>query len=342
MRVNGMGLKRLKMDLRVSITLLLCLFMAIVVSSIHSAQPMWKPTKNVEIIAPAGPGGGNDLLARTILKILQEKKLVNTPIVVVNKPGGSGELAYNYMNQHAGDGHFISLAPRSVISGHIRGVSRFNYTDITPICLLFSQYSALVVKADSPIKTVKVLMDRLKKDPGSVSFGLGLGLGSGAHLTITGIAKIAGADIKKLKMVIFSSSSDAMMGVLGGHVDMTVTTAVNTLQLLEGGKLRAISSTSPNRLGGLFANVPTLKEQGLDVVEDSWRVLIGPKGMLKEQLAYWEDVVAKLVKTDEWKKDLEQDLRTYNYLNSNETIKFLREQYNAEKAKMTELGLVKN
>src|SRR5688500_1060625 len=136
------------------------------------AQAPWKPEKQVEIILPTAPGGGNDAVARLMAKVLQEQKLVTTPILVVNKPGGNQALSVAYLAQHPNDPHFLLQATSTLFTNQIQGLTTARYGDFPPLALAFVDYSAFMVPANSPFKTMKDLIDRLKTDPESVAISV--------------------------------------------------------------------------------------------------------------------------------------------------------------------------
>ena len=299
----------------------------------------WSPERNVEIIVPTGPGGGNDRTARIIHAVIQRNNLVNVPLNVVNKPGGGGAIAFTYLNQQAGEGRYVSVIPVTLLTNHITGKNSFTYTDFTPIAQLYSEYISFAVSADSPLKDGRDLVARLRKDPGSVSFGFASSAGNQNHITIALVAKAAGVNVKQLKTVVFGSGGQAATAMLGGHVDVASSGASGQLGHQKAGRARIIAVAAPQRIGGPLADVPTWKELGHDVVFSSWRSMIGPKGMTPDQVAYWDGVVRKMIATDDWKKDLERNLWVSNYLNSADSKKFLDAQYAEIRTILTELGL---
>jgi putative tricarboxylic transport membrane protein len=305
-----------------------------------AAQP-WKPDRAVELIAPSGAGGGTDLTARLIQRIWQGHRLVDVSVTVANKPGGAGGVALTYLKGHAGDPHFLQVASAVVLTNHIIGRSAFSHTEFTPIALLNSEYIALAVKADSPITNLAELAGRLRKDPGAVSFAVGTSLGGANHITVALVARAAGADARKLKTVVFKSSAESAVAALGGHVDVMVTSASLALPHVRSGALRIISLSAPKRVGGALAAVPTMKEEGIDAVVDNFRLLIGAGGLTPAQTAYWDDIMAKVVHTEEWRKDLESHLWENTYLNSRDTRKYLDDQYRELRGALAEVGLAK-
>ena len=304
------------------------------------AQPDWKPQKSVELIATNAPGGGSDRILRIMIKILQEHRYVATPVAVVNKPGGGSSVAYNYLNLHAGNGHYLVMGSRSLLTNHIAGHGP-SYTELTPVVRLFDEYIAVTVKPVSPIKSGKDLIRFMRSDPTTISFGIATSLGAPNHAGAAAALKAAGIDIKKMKSVIFSSGGAASTALLGGHVDVVPVSLGFGAQLLRNNQVRIIAVTSPQRLPGVLEDVPTWKEQGYDAVVEQWRVLVGPKAMTAGQIAYWESVFRRIMDAEEWKSELETNFWKANYQTSAETRNFLARDHDEAKAFLTELGLAK-
>jgi putative tricarboxylic transport membrane protein len=305
------------------------------------AQSAWHPTKTVELIAASAAGGGTDTTARLMQKILQERRLIEVPVNVVNKPGGGGSVALTYLQQHAGDAHFLEVASAVLLTNHIAGRSTFNYSDFTPIALLNSEYVVLAVKADAPMRSVKDLIARLKQDPGALSVAVGTSLGGVNHIAMAGVARATGADARKLKTVVFKSSAESAVATLGGHVDVMASSASLVLPHVKSGAMRILAISSPRRLGGALASAPTLREQGVDTVVDNFRLLIGSSGLSAAQVAYWDEVTARLARSDEWRKDLEANLWENTYMSSRDTRKYLSDEYAEMKKALIDLGLAK-
>jgi len=301
----------------------------------------WKPDKHIEVIVPTGPGSGVDNTARTLQSILQARKLIEAPISVVNKPGGSYGVALAHLAQFPGDGHRILIQTSTPLTAHLTGQLKVAYFEFTPIANLISEPIAFTVRAESPLKTARDLADRLKADPASVSIALAAARGNAYHIASALIARAVGADIKKLKIVVFNSSGDAMAALLGGHVDVLSVTPGNFLPLLQAQKIRIPAVASRERLGGALAAVPTFKEQGLDVVFDVPRGFIGPKGLSAEQIRYWDGVFQRLVKTEEWRQALEKNQWVEDYRSSADMGRDLKMQYEILRDVLTELGMVK-
>jgi putative tricarboxylic transport membrane protein len=184
-------------------------------------------------------------------------------------------------------------------------------------------------------------MAMLKTDAASISSALSASVGNHNHIALGLVTRAAGGDVKKLKIAIFNSGGEVMTAMMGGHVDLAVIPAITAMPQLQGGKVRFIAIAAPKRMEGPFADVPTWRELGANVVVSNWRAMVGPRGMTPPQIAYWEGVLAKVVESDEWKKMLEQDLLTNEYMRSGEARNYLRAQYDELKGVLTELGLAK-
>jgi len=301
----------------------------------------WSPQRNVEIVVTSAPGGSNDKTGRQVERILNEKKLVNVTLAVVNKPGGGGNIAFNYVNQHAGDGHYLLVGTTALLSNHIVGLSKLSYQDFTPIASLFNDYVVFAVNAESPIKTGKDLAARLKKDPNSVSTGFATALGSHNHVAAGLLVKALGGNARELKAIAFKGSAEAITAVLGGHIDLVTTAAGNAAPHVASGRMRIVGIAAPKRFGGPLASIPTWKEQGFDIVFGGWRAIMGSKGISAAQVAYWENALAKATQVPEWREDLERNFWSDDFATSAQFRKDLEKDYTDMKAVLTDLGLAK-
>lgn len=301
----------------------------------------WKPDKAVEIIVATSPGGGQDRTARVIQRIMQERKLVEAPVSVVNRPGGGGNVALAYSQQKAGDGHFLQVGSPTLVTNHISGKSPFNWLDFTPIAVMFSEAIVFAVKADSPLKTGADLIAQLKKDPGNVPIATSTAAGNQYHIASLMVGRAAGVPGNRMKVVIFGSGGDATTALLGGHVAVTTAAASNFLPHVKAGAVRIIAVSAPQRLTGELANVPTWRELGVDFTLDQWRVVLGPPGLTPAQINYWDNVLRAVVRSDEWKQELQRNLWDDVYKSHAETRKFLAGEYAEIRTVLTEVGLAK-
>ena len=300
----------------------------------------WQPDKPIEIIAPSGPGGSTDKLARTVQRILQDEKIVTVPASVLNKPGGNQTIARAYLNQHPGDAHYVDIGNPTLISNRLMGLTEQQYGDFSPLSLLLDEYTVFSVRADSPFKTGGELLKRLAQDPGSASIGITT-RGGANHLALAIAAKSAGVDLKRLKIISFKSNSQSMTALLGGHIDLVASSATPAIGHLTNGKSRIIAISAPQRMSGVLAQVPTWKEQGIDAVNSNWRALVGPKGLSAPQIAYWEQAASKLSQSTQWKKELETSFWVGHVVQGPALREFLEAQNRQMKTILTELALSK-
>jgi putative tricarboxylic transport membrane protein len=303
------------------------------------AQDTWRPDKNVEIIVPTAPGGGNDKTARTLQKVWQETGF-NTN--VQNRTGGGGAVAYTYLNQKPGDAHYVAIAQAGLFTNHITGKSPIHYTDFTVLANLGTEPSAIAVRLDSPIRSGRELFERLKQDPSAYSISIGSTMGGTSHMALSRAYKAMGGDPKKLKAVAFAGTADAIPQLLGGHIDALISAINNVVPHVKAGKMRALAVTSPQRLTGDFASVPTLRELGMDVVQTGWTIVMGPKGLTPGQVRYWEDMIAKAAQTAEWKAYLAENYWTYTFQRSGETARYLGTEYETARRALVDLGMAES
>lgn len=301
----------------------------------------WKPDRNVELIVPASAGGSLDLTGRTVHRIWDDLKLLPVSSTVANRSGGAHAVAYNFLNQRAGDPHYLSITSSTILTNHINGRLALTYTDFTPLAVLLTEHIAFVVRADSPLKTGKDFIEALRKNPASLSIALGSAIG-GTHHIATGLPlQSAGVDIKQVKLVGFNSTGEAFTALLGGHVDVANGGTANAAGLVESGKLRALTVTSARRMQGPLAAAATWSEFGYKGVFDNWRGVIGTKGMAPAQTAYWESVFKRVAESEEFQQYAAKNQWENSYRGPDETRKFMEAQYGELKSVMTFLGLAK-
>jgi putative tricarboxylic transport membrane protein len=307
-----------------------------------SAQPAgWRPERPVENVVASAAGGAGDANARLFQSIVQKYRLVDVPIVINNKPGGGQAVALSYMDQHAGDGHYLMNSTMGLMTAYLMGRSKVTYTDYTTLAILYGEYMTLAVKPDSPIKNGRDAMERLKRDPQSLSIAIGLAIGGTNHISVGLVAKAMGIDVKKLKTVVFQTNAQGITATMGGHVDLVSLSLASALRATKAGQVRIIGISAEHRSEGAAADIPTWKEQGLDVVFSNIRFSIGPKGLSATQMAYWDTVFERL-QTEEWKNEVQQNDWVLDYANSKQAPQRMVRLNAQLKAALTDAGLVKD
>ncbi len=306
-----------------------------------AAAQSWKPNRNVELVAASAAGGGSDNLARLVQKILQEQKIIDVPMTVINKPASGGVVAWMGLNQNPMDGHHLSISTANLITNHIIGRSTLHYADVTSVAQLFSEAVGIAVRADSPIRNGRDLAALLKADAGNVSAAIGTSLGNSGHIALALVTQAAAGDAKKLKAVVFQSVSQGVTALIGGHVDVVSTAASNLAAHHIAGRIRIIGLTAPRRYAGALSAVPTWREQGVAVEVDNLRGIIGPKAMSAAQIAFWEAALARMTATAEWKANLETNQWSDNFAGAQASRKILSDQHDEMRAGLAALGMAK-
>jgi putative tricarboxylic transport membrane protein len=301
----------------------------------------WAPERNVELVVPNPPGGSNDKTARTVERIWNMNKVLPSTLSVVNRAGGGGSIAYTYVAQRVGDPHFLVVAGPALLTNHITGASKLRHSDLTAVASLFNDFTVFAVSADSQIKTGKDLVERLRKDPKSVTIGFSPLLGSHNHIAAGLLMKAVGGNAKDLKVVAYKGSADAIPNLMGGHIDLVTTAAGNVAGLVAAGKLRVVAITSNQRMTGTLATVPTWKEQGVDVVFGAWRAIFAPKGLTPQQAAFWESALRKATEAPDWKSDLEKNVWADAFVAGQAFSKELDQDYSEMRSVLSDLGLAK-
>ncbi len=305
------------------------------------AADAWQPKRPIEIVVPSAPGGGLDLVARTLQSVIQQNHLSPKPVTVVNRPGGGGTVGIAYVNSHEGDGHYVSVQALPLVTNSITGLSPIGLNDVTPLAVFVTEQVLFSVPANGPLKSGKDLVELMRKDPASVSFAVSSSPGGQSHIATAMWLKAAGQDPKKLKIVFFDSGGEAVTALMGEHVTAAATPAGTVVGPSQSGQLRLIGMPSATHLPGALAGVPTWKEQGVDVDFSTWRVLVGPKNMTPAEIAWWDNVLQKATSSPLWAAAVTRNLWSPAYKNSAATRQFLMDERTRLTPLLAELGLAK-
>jgi putative tricarboxylic transport membrane protein len=309
---------------------------------VRAQSGAWRPEKAVELVIPAAPGGSIDGTVRLMQRVLQSTRIVATPVIAVNKGGGGGNIATSYLDQHAGDGHYLLASTMSLMTNHILARSDTTWSDYTPLATLYSEFMTLVVRPDSPLRNAHDFQQRLRADPQSLSIAVGVAVGGTNHLTVALLMKAMGVDARKLKTVVLQTNSQALAAIMGGHVEIATLSVGAALRASRQGKLRIVGVTSERRGEGALAAIPTWREQGVDVVFANVRLVVGPRGMNAAQIGYWDYALGRIVATDDWKKEMERLQATSDYTSSKESAQRMARLYAQLKTALLEAGLAKD
>lgn len=302
----------------------------------------WKPTKPVEFVVGAGAGGALDQVARTLKNITDQQKSIPQGMVVSNRPAGAGAVALSTLKQHPADAHHLSSFALQFLTNYVIGDWKESPTsEYTMLAVLFNEYVALAVRADSPLKNANDLVAKLRADPGSASIAVATAVGNHIHIGAAKPLLTAGVEVSKLTIVPFKSSAESLTALLGGHVDIVAASTANLVTQLEAGKIRLLAISSPKRLGGVFAQVPTWKEQGIDVEFASAQGILAAKGLTQAQHEYWAETLKRATDTPEWTAFVQRNQWTPRLITGPDAQRFAEDQLIEMRTILRQMNLAK-
>jgi putative tricarboxylic transport membrane protein len=300
----------------------------------------WAPSRAVEFVAPANPGGGWDTLVRTSSRVIAMEGLAQQRFAPINMPGGGGAVAWAQVARDKGNPYKLFATSPPIILVPLTGNSRFGYEDFTPIARLSTDYIVILVREDSPHHSITDLLGQVARSPAEVSFAGGSSAGSMDHVAIAGIASAHGLDPKMVNYISFSGGGEAIVNLLGGHVDVAVVAAAEALGHIEGRQARALGISSAERIAAL-ADVPTFREQGVDYTFDVWRGVMGPSDLPPAVIDYYEGVFAHMVASEGWSAASDQLGWISTYQDSDAFRQFLVEQERQFREVLRKLGMLR-
>ncbi len=312
--------------------------MAALAAAASSGLPLSaQAAANIKMMIPANPGGGWDTTGRALARAMQDAKVADS-VNFENKGGAAGALGLaQFVNASKGDPNAIMVMGAVMLGGIITGKPAVTLSTLTPLARLTSEYNVFVLPANSPFKTMKDVVEQLKKDPGSVKWGGG-SRGSTEHIAAAMIAREVGVDASKINYVAFRGGGEATAAILGGNVTVGGSGYSEFSEYITSGKMRAIGVTSGARLKGVA--VPTLKEQGINVEIGNWRGVYGAPGINADQRKALIDVVVKATKSKSWGEALEKNNWTSALLTGAEFEKFVDDDFASLRATMVKSGMV--
>jgi putative tricarboxylic transport membrane protein len=290
------------------------------------------------IIAPAAPGGGWDQTARAMQTSLQTEG-ISPSVQVTNVPGAGGTIGLaQFASQANGDANKLIVGGYVMVGAILTNASPVTLDQVTPIARLTGEYEAIVVPAASPIKSLDDLIAALKADPGAVSWAGG-SAGGTDHIAVGLIAKAVGVDPTKINYIAYSGGGEALAAILGNQVTAGISSLSEFEAQVAAGELRLLAVSSDERIAGVDA--PTLKEAGVDVSLQNWRMVAAAPGLTPEQTATVSADVEKMVKSASWQETLKTKGWADTYLSGDEFRAQLAKDIEATSAVLKEIGLVK-
>ena len=291
---------------------------------------------NYKMMLPANPGGGWDTTGRAIGKSMQEAGAGS--ITYENKGGAAGAIGLaQFVNSSKGDPTALMTMGAVMLGGIITGKPPVSLSQATPLVRLTSEYNVFVLPAASPLKTMKDVVEQLKKDPGSVKWGGG-SRGSTEHIAAAMLAREVGVDPAKINYVAFRGGGEAIAAILGGNVTVGGSGYSEFAEYITTGKMKAIAVTSDTRLKGI--DVPTMKEQGYNVVLGNWRGVYGASGLTADQRKALTDMIVTATKHKSWNEAVERNGWTPALLTGPAFDKFVDDEFATLRAIMVKSGMV--
>ncbi len=293
----------------------------------------------LKLVAPAAPGGGWDQTARAMQQALVAEKIARS-VQVTNVAGAGGTVGLaQFVTGAKGDGNQLMVNGFVMVGAILMNRAPVSLDQVTPIARLTEETQVIVVPANSPIKTAKDLAEVVKKDVSKVTWAGG-SAGGIDHIMAALFAGAAGADASKVNYIPFSGGGESLAAILGGKVTAGISGYGEYEGQIKAGKLRAVGVTSPQRLPGV--DVPTFKEQGIDLVIANWRSVVAAPGITPAQTKALSDAIDKMVKSATWKDILKQKGWDDAYLPADAFAKFLKEEQARVNEVLKSVGLVKS
>jgi len=313
--------------------------LALIASLPGAALAAWEPAKPIEIVVPAGTGGGADQMARLISGIAEKHKLSPKPVIVVNKSGGAGAEGFLYVKGKKGDAYTLVITLSNLFTTPLHTGIPFNWRDLTPVARMALDQFILWVNAETPYKTAKEYVDAVKAKPTQFKMG---GTGSAQEDQILTIQQEQALGIKFI-YVPFKGGGEVCVNLVGKHVDSTVNNPIECVSHWKAGRVRPLAVFDTARIPvAEWKEIPTVKEAlGVDIHYLMLRGIFGAPDMPKEALEWYQAFLKKISETPEWKKYMEEGALKPAFATGAEYVKWMEENEQLHKDLMAKGGLLK-
>ncbi|WP_216226179.1 tripartite tricarboxylate transporter substrate binding protein [Polynucleobacter sp. MG-27-Goln-C1] len=319
--------------------------LALGAAAVSPAFAAWEPTKPVEFIIPAGPGGGADQMARMIQGIITKNNLMKQAVIPVNKGAGAGAEGFLAMKEAKGDPNKIVITLSNLFTTPLATGVPFNWQDITPVAMLALDQFVLWDNADKPYKTAKEYIDAAKAaGPGKFKMG-GTGSKSEDQIITVAIEKATGA---KFTYIPFKGGGDVAVQLVGNHIDSSVNNPIEAVAQWRANKLRALCVFDDTRMPykekitatQSWNDVPTCKEAGVPTDYVMLRGIFMAPGVTQDQVDYYINVFKKVRETAEWKKFMADGAFNQTFMTGKEFRNWLTLNEALHKQLMAEAGFL--
>ena len=290
------------------------------------------PTKPITLVTHSSPGAGGDIFLRNLAKHLEG--IVPVPIVVENRSGGASVRAVTYVATSPKDGYILYGSTPTMLQTPILTKTPYSFLDLEPVVNVFFDPMILYVKADSPWKTLTDIVDAARQRPGTIRFGAATP-GSVEHMIAHQLQKVAKIQVQP---VTFEGGGDLLLAVLGGHVDLGVGEYAEVASQVQAGQVRVVNSFTAERLPRTA--IPTAREQGVEIVVEKFRGLLGPKGMDPAAIAFWEDAVKRALARPAYRAYYTSVFLLPAYMDHNQYKAYLHRMNQTLRRYMKEIGVI--
>ncbi len=310
-----------------------------------TASLAWEPTKPIEIIVPAGTGGGADQMARVVQGIVTKHNLAKQSVVVINKSGGAGGEGFLDVKNSKGDAHKLIITLSNLFTTPLATGIPFNWKDITPVAMMALDEFVLWVNAETPYKTTKDYVDAIKAAPdGQFKMG-GTGSKQEDQIITVALEKAIG---KKMTYIPYKGGGAVAVQLVGKHIDSSVNNPIEAVAQWRAGKLRPLCVFDSKKLdyhekiaGDMAWNdIPTCKSSGLDVEYTMLRGFFMPPGVSNDEVAYYVDLMKKVRETPEWKKLMNDGAYNQTFMSGAEFTKWVTDAEKLHEGLMRSAGFL--
>ncbi len=295
------------------------------------------PDKAITLLVGGNPGGGWDQLARLIQHVVVTEDIAPVPVEVINRGGAGGTIGLaELVTKHSGNPHTLMIIGSTLVSATISHQSEFTIFDTAPVARIISEYEVIAVPPDSPYENFAQLIEQLRRDPASITWGGGSAAGVD-HILVGLIARAAGVDPREINYVAFTGGGEASAAVMGGQITAGVAGLAEWKELAAAERMRLIAISSPERLAGI--EIPTIREQGFDVVLENWRGIALPEGIDSADRAWVLEAITRMRSTQSWRDLLEKYNWEDSFLTGQPFDRFLNDDVASTANVLSSLGL---
>ena len=299
---------------------------------------LWKPDRPIRLIAGTPIGGGLDRTARALAHAIVKDQSLPVSIEVVNLPGDGARKAWKYLDQYPDDGHVIAISSSNLLTDSLTGLASHHEWTYSPLAILATEYLTFIVSANSKIKTAQDFMTRLGAHVEPINIALSTARWNPNHIALAKLIEHAGGDFTAPIIRVFDTALDVVSDVIEGYAEVGIITAASAVRALSNGQIKSIAVSSPQRLAGVYAAIPTWVELSIDCQIGAWRGVSGTPNLSLEKQMYWQQILKKTVTTEAWISSLSETLSVDTFKYATELRSHLEDERKVTQVILKELG----